>query len=70
MNIEVEIKIEIDDFEKIKAKVSEMGKLIKSIHQIDDYFIPSHRDFFARKSFIKRQKACGKEDSRKNKGEV
>lgn len=49
MNIEVEIKIEIDNFEGIKAKVSEVGKLIKSIHQVDDYFIPSHRDFFARK---------------------
>jgi len=49
MNIEVEVKIEINNFEEIKTKVSEFGKLIKSIHQIDDYFIPSHRDFFAQK---------------------
>jgi len=49
MNIEVEIKIEIDSFEEIKEKVSEVGKLIKSINQVDDYFIPSHRDFFAQK---------------------
>lgn len=49
MNIEVEIKIEIDNFEAIKAKVATVGKLIKSIHQVDDYFIPSHRDFFAQK---------------------
>jgi adenylate cyclase class 2 len=49
MNIEVEIKIEIDNFEEIKAKVATIGKLIKSIHQVDDYFIPNHRDFFARK---------------------
>jgi len=33
MNIEVEIKIKIDNFEKIKAKVSSIGKLVKSINQ-------------------------------------
>ena len=49
MNIEVEIKIEINNFENIKAKVAAIGKLVKSIRQIDDYFIPSHRDFFAQK---------------------
>lgn len=49
MNIEIEIKIEIDNFEEVKAKVTTIGKLAKSIHQVDDYFIPSHRDFFARK---------------------
>jgi len=49
MNIEVEIKIAIDNFEEIKAKVSSIGKLIKLIHQIDEYYVPSHRDFFAQK---------------------
>ncbi len=49
MNVEVEIKIEIDNFEEIKAKVSGVGKLIKSIKQVDDYLVPSHRDFFAQK---------------------
>ena len=49
MNIEVEIKVKIDNFEEIKEKVSKIGKLIKSIRQIDDYYVPSHRDFFARK---------------------
>lgn len=49
MNIEVEIKVKIDNFEEIKSKVSKIGKLIKSIKQIDDYYVPSHRDFFARK---------------------
>jgi len=49
MNVEVEIKIEIDNFEEIKAKVSEVGNLVKSIHQVDDYFIPIHRDFLAQK---------------------
>lgn len=49
MNIEVEIKVKIENFEEIKEKVSKIGKLIKAIRQIDDYYIPVHRDFFARK---------------------
>jgi len=49
MNIEVEIKVKIDNFEEIKEKVSKIGKLVKSINQIDDYYIPCHRDFFAKK---------------------
>jgi len=49
MNIEVEIKIEISNFDEIKTRVSAVGKLIKSIKQIDDYYIPCHRDFFAQK---------------------
>ena len=49
MNIEVEIKVKIDNFEEIKKKISSMGKLIKSIKQIDDYYVPCHRDFFANK---------------------
>jgi adenylate cyclase class 2 len=51
MNIEVEIKIEISDIGQIREKVAKMGKLIKSINQIDDYYIPCHRDFFAQKPF-------------------
>ncbi len=49
MNIEVEIKVKIDNFEEIKDKVSKSGKLIKAIKQIDDYYVPSHRDFFVHK---------------------
>lgn len=49
MNIEVEIKVKIDNFEEIKEKVSKIGKLIKSIKQIDDYYVPIHRDFFVKK---------------------
>jgi adenylate cyclase class 2 len=49
MNIEVEIKVKIDNFEEIKNKVSNLGKLIKSIKQIDEYYVPPHRDFFAHK---------------------
>jgi adenylate cyclase, class 2 len=46
MNIEVEIKVKIDNFEEIKKKVSGIGKLIKETRQIDEYFVPFHRNFF------------------------
>ena len=49
MNVEVEIKLKIENFEEVKAKVSAVGKLIKSIKQVDEYYIPCHRDFFAQK---------------------
>jgi len=49
MNVEVEIKVKVDNFEKIKKKLSTYGKLIKSIRQIDEYYVPCHRDFFANK---------------------
>ena len=49
MNVEVEIKIKVDNFEEVKAKVASLGKLIKSIKQVDDYYVPYHRDFLAQK---------------------
>lgn len=49
MNIEVEIKVKIDGFEDIKKKLSICGTLKKGIRQIDEYYIPSHRDFFNQK---------------------
>ncbi|MFA6189902.1 MAG: class IV adenylate cyclase [Candidatus Staskawiczbacteria bacterium] len=51
MNIEVEIKIKIDNLDEIKQKLSKIGKLVKSINQIDEYYVPAHRDFFARKPY-------------------
>ena len=49
MNIEVEIKVKVDNLKEIKKKVSKIGKLIKAIKQIDDYYTPSHRNFFTQK---------------------
>jgi len=49
MNVEVEVKIQIDNFEEVRKKVSEVGKLVKSINQIDEYYVPCQRDFFANK---------------------
>lgn len=51
MNIEVEIKIKIKGFKKIRDKLRNYGKLTKSMKQIDEYYIPYHRNFFAQKPF-------------------
>lgn len=49
MNIEVEIKVKVDDLTEIREKVAKIGKLVKAIKQIDEYYTPLHRDFFAQK---------------------
>lgn len=49
MNIEVEIKVRVDNLKEIKEKISKIGKLIKAVKQTDDYYIPCHKDFFAHK---------------------
>ncbi len=49
MNIEVEVKIKIRNIDNIRKRISEKGKMIKSIRQIDEYYIPCHRDFFKQK---------------------
>lgn len=49
MNIEVEIKVKLENHVEIKEKVSKLGNLVKSIKQIDDYYIPTQRDFFLHK---------------------
>ena len=51
MNIEVEIKIKVDNFKSIKKQLQKYGSLTKSIKQIDEYYVPCHRDFFAQKPF-------------------
>lgn len=49
MNIEVEIKVKVDDLQLIREKVASFGSLTKAINQIDDYYIPCQRDFFEQK---------------------
>lgn len=51
MNIEVEIKIKINNFRGIKNKLQKYSKLVKLIKQIDEYYIPCHKDFFKQKPF-------------------
>jgi len=49
MNIEIEIKVKIDNFDLLKSNLPKFGKLTKSIKQIDEYYTPCQRDFFAQK---------------------
>lgn len=50
MNIEVEIKIQLNNLEMIRKRLKTLGgSLEKSLHQVDDYYVPCHRDFFAAK---------------------
>jgi len=49
MNIEVEIKVKIDNFTQLKEKLPAFGQLVKAIRQIDEYYVPHHRDFFNQK---------------------
>lgn len=49
MNIEVEIKIAVDDFTEIKKILTQKGSLAKAIHQIDEYYTPIQRNFYTAK---------------------
>lgn len=49
MNIEVEVKIEVESLKRVREKVSTVGKLVKSIKQVDEYYVPCHRNFFIQK---------------------
>ena len=49
MNIEVEIKVKVDSLDEIRKKVEKIGKLVKAIRQVDEYYVPCQRDFFANK---------------------
>jgi len=47
-NVEVEIQVIIKNPERIEKRLNEVGKFIKSRKQIDKYFVPSQKDFFAK----------------------
>lgn len=46
-NIEIEIKIPIDEsnFLKVKEKLQKITKFVKKTEQVDEYFTPVHRNF-------------------------
>ncbi|MFA4880540.1 MAG: class IV adenylate cyclase [Candidatus Doudnabacteria bacterium] len=47
MNIEVETKIQLESLEKVRKKLKTIGGSLKeSMRQIDEYYVPCHRDFF------------------------
>ena len=47
-NVEVEIQVIVKNPEKAETRLNEVGKFIKSRKQIDKYFVPPYRDFFAK----------------------
>jgi adenylate cyclase class 2 len=49
MNVEVEIKVKITEPDVLRKKLLACGKLKKSIRQIDEYYVPQHRNFFNQK---------------------
>lgn len=49
MSIEVEICVKLENHDEAKLRLEKAGKFIKTIHQIDIYLTPSHRDFMAPK---------------------
>ena len=47
-NVEVEIQVIIKNPEKVEKRLNEVGNFIKSRKQVDKYFVPPYRDFFAK----------------------
>ncbi|NYZ75194.1 class IV adenylate cyclase [Candidatus Micrarchaeota archaeon] len=47
MKVEVEIRYEVLDVGKTKSVLERSGKLLKSARQVDTYFNPPHKDFYA-----------------------
>jgi adenylate cyclase class 2 len=50
MNVEVEVQAVIKDPNKVEEKLKEVGEFIKSRRQIDKYYTPPQRDFFAKEN--------------------
>ncbi|MDI6883274.1 MAG: hypothetical protein QMC93_02245 [Patescibacteria group bacterium] len=49
MHKEVELQIIIKDQKAVEKKLRKTGKFIKTRTQIDKYFVPPYRNFFAQK---------------------
>jgi adenylate cyclase class 2 len=48
-NIEIEIKVKVEDSQPLQAFLEKNAKLVLEEHQIDEYFNAPHRDFVAAK---------------------
>jgi adenylate cyclase class 2 len=46
MNEEVEIKVSLKNPKEVEAKLNSLAKFIKEKKQVDEYFVPKHKDFF------------------------
>lgn len=49
MNEEIEIKVVLKNPIEIEKRLQEIAKFVKEKKQIDSYFVPKHKDFFAQK---------------------
>lgn len=49
MNIEIEIKVMVEkaEFDRVKNKLPAFGSFRIAVNQIDEYYNPPHKDFFA-----------------------
>lgn len=46
MNEEVEIKVFLKNPEKVEKELRKTAKFLKEKKQVDEYFVPKHKDFF------------------------
>jgi predicted adenylyl cyclase CyaB len=46
-DIEIEIKVKVEKIASLLKFLTSQAKLVGTQHQIDEYFIPKHRDFIA-----------------------
>ncbi|OGD84183.1 hypothetical protein A2165_01070, partial [Candidatus Curtissbacteria bacterium RBG_13_40_7] len=44
-NIEIEIKVKVQNIKSLLGFLNKKGKFINQVHQVDDYLVPSHRNF-------------------------
>ena len=49
MNLEVEIKTGLKDYNSARKTISKIGKFIKKVRQIDTYYTPPDRDYYTEK---------------------
>ncbi len=43
--IEIELKFELDEKDKVASKLNAVAKFVKETHEKDIYYVPQHRDF-------------------------
>ena len=46
-DIEIEIKVQVEKIKSLEDFLKENGKLIGTQHQMDEYFVPTHRNFIS-----------------------
>jgi adenylate cyclase, class 2 len=46
-DIEIEIKVQVENIKRISVFLKKNAKLVGTEHQIDEYFVPQHRNFIS-----------------------